>query len=63
MHTLWRTATLRGKYIVLESPLDEIDIHYADLENNVTASNAGSRKHSGSNRADRNKRGGEGEGR
>ena len=47
MHTLWRTATLKGKYIVLECPLDEIDFHYADLENSVAASNAGYRKHLG----------------
>ena len=47
MHTLWRTATLKGKHIVLESPLDEIDIHFQDLVKNVVNANEAYRKRLG----------------
>lgn len=47
MHTLWRIATLKGEYIVLESPLDEIDIHYQDLVKNAANANEAYRKRLG----------------
>lgn len=47
MHTLWPTAKADGEYIILETPLDEIDIHYQDLMKNVVNANEAYRKRLG----------------
>ena len=46
-HSLWRKARADGKFIILECPLDEIDMHKADLEQDVANANAAYRKHLG----------------
>lgn len=43
--SLWRTATVEGEHIVLECPADTLEIHKADLDEDVANTNAVYRKH------------------
>ena len=46
-HTLFRTAKTSGEHIILECPLNEIDIHYDDLVKNAARTNEAYRKQMG----------------
>lgn len=43
-HSLWRKARVSGKYIVVECSLSEIEMHKADLDEDVANANAAYRK-------------------
>lgn len=46
-HSLWRKARTDGKFIIIECPLSEIELHKADLDEDVKNTNAAYRKHLG----------------
>lgn len=46
-HSLWREARAEGKFIIVECPLSEIEMHKADLDEDVANTNVAYRKHLG----------------
>ena len=44
-HSLWRKAKATNRHIVLEAPLDEIERHKSDLDEDMAYTNAAYRKH------------------
>ena len=44
-HTMWRRAEASSRHIVLKAPLDEIEMHKSDLDEDMAYTNAAYRKH------------------